>query len=266
MGGLGQNSPLAGAVETAACPELAGGAMSASFEADARANATIRAFVQAAGDFARVAGEAEAAVGSACQSMGNDLGLTAQQMAPRGNQSGVAAACDAVATRIDAILAQGAQASLKAEVAPPECTANANVEASCKGQCSAELDPGYIKAHCQPGQLYGRCEGSCSGSCSGACNGKCQGQCAGSTNADGTCNGQCSGRCEGACSGDCKGSCSVEFQEPKCAVAMKAPRADARCEGNCKADASFRAQCTPAQVRVQSTVNAGELPKLVATL
>src|SRR5688572_21959761 len=131
MGGIGQNSPLAGAVETAACPELAGGAMSASFDANARANATIRAFVQAAGDFAKVAAEAEAEVGSACERMGADLGLASDQMAPRGNQSRTAAACNAVAARMDAILAQGAQASLKAEVTPPKCTANASVEASC---------------------------------------------------------------------------------------------------------------------------------------
>lgn len=266
MGGIGQNSPLAGAVETAACPELAGGAMNASFDANARANATIRAFVQAAGDLAKAAAEAEAEVGSACERMAVDLGVTASQMATRGNESRTATVCNAAAARIDAILAQGAQASLKAEVTPPKCTADASVEASCKGQCSAELDPGYVKAHCQPGQLYGRCEGSCSGSCSGTCNGNCQGQCAGSTNADGTCNGQCNGTCQGACRGDCKGSCSVEFQEPKCAVAMKAPTADARCEGNCRADANLRAQCTPARVRVESALDTGEIPKLVATL
>ena len=267
MGGIGQNGPLAGVVETAACPELGGGAMNASFDANARANATIRAFVQAAGDFAKVAAEAEAEVGAACERMGADLGLGADQMAPRSsNESRTAAACNAAAARMDAILAQGAQGSIKAQVTPPKCTANASVEASCKGQCSAELDPGYVKAHCQPGQLYGRCEGTCGGECSGTCNGKCQGQCAGSTGADGTCNGQCKGTCQGACRGDCKGGCSVEFQEPKCAVAMKAPSADARCEGNCRADANLQAQCTPAQVRVESSLTAGEMPKLVATL
>lgn len=264
--GMGGNGALASAVETAACPELGGGAMKASFDANARANATIRAFVQAAGDFAKVAAEAEAEVGAACERMGADLGLAASEMASRGDQSRTAAACNAVSARMDAILAQGARASLKAEVTPPKCTANASVEASCKGQCVAELDPGYVKAHCQPGHLYGRCEGSCSGSCSGTCNGTCQGQCAGSTGADGSCNGQCNGTCQGACRGDCKGSCSVEFEEPKCAVAMKGPSADARCEGNCKADANLQAQCTPARVRIEGAANAGELPKLVATL
>jgi hypothetical protein len=266
MGGLGQNSPLAGALETAACPELSGGAMNASFDANARANATIKAFVQAAGDLAKVAAQAEAEVRTSCQRMGADLGLSAQQMAPRGDESATAAACNAVSARMDGILKQGASASIKADVTPPQCTANASVEASCKGQCQAQVDPGYLKANCQPGQLYGRCEGSCSGSCSGTCNGNCQGQCAGSTGVGGQCNGQCNGTCQGSCQGECKGGCSVEFKEPKCAVAMKGPSADARCEGSCKADADIQAQCTPAQVRIQSTVNTGEMPKLVATL
>ena len=49
-------------------------------------------------------------------------------------------------------------------------------------------------------------------------------------------------------------------------MAVKAPSADARCEGNCRADANFRAECTPAQVRIESAITTGELPKLVATL
>jgi hypothetical protein len=47
---------------------------------------------------------------------------------------------------------------------------------------------------------------------------------------------------------------------------MKAPTADARCEGNCRADANLRAECTPARVRVESALDTGEIPKLVATL
>jgi hypothetical protein len=265
-GGLGQNSPLAGAMETAACPELSGGAMNAKFDANAQANATIKAFVQAAGDLSKVAAQAEAEVGAACQRMGADLGLSAQQMAARGDDSRTEAACKAVSAKIDAILSQGASASIKADVTPPQCTASANIEAACKGQCNAQVDPGDIKATCQPGQLYGKCEGSCSGTCSGTCNGNCQGQCAGQTGAGGKCNGTCNGTCQGSCQGDCKGSCSVEFKEPKCAVSGRPPSADARCEGACKADADIQAQCTPAQVRIQSAVNTGEIPKLVATL
>jgi hypothetical protein len=240
--------------------------MSASFDANARANTTIRAFVQAAGDLARVAGQAEAEVASACEKMGADLGLTAEQMAPQGNQSRTAAFCNALSARIDAILAQGASGSLKTEVTPPQCTVNASMEAACNGQCSVEIDPGYVKANCQPGQLYGRCEAACAGSCSGTCNGTCEGQCAGSSDVGGKCNGECNGECQGSCEGDCKGSCSVEFKEPKCAVAMKPPSADARCEASCKAHADLQADCTPAQLRIEGALEVGEIPTLVATL
>lgn len=264
--GCGAGMSGMSAVELAACPELGGGAMTASFDANARANTTIRAFVQAAGDLARVAAQAEAEVSTACQEMGSDLGITAEQMAPRDNQSRTAAACNAVSARISQILAQGASGSLKTDVTPPQCSANASLEADCKGQCSVDIDAGYVKANCEPGQLYGRCEGSCAGSCDGTCNGTCKGQCAGSSDVGGACNGQCNGECQGSCEGDCKGSCTVEFKEPKCAVAMKPPSADARCEASCKAHADFQAQCTPAQVRIEGAIDVGELPTLVATL
>jgi hypothetical protein len=265
-GAIGGDSVLVSAVEMAACPELGGGAAGATFDADARANATIGAFVQAAGDLARAAAEAEALVGAACESMASDLGIDPASMARQANESRTQAVCRAVTARMDGILAQGAAGSLKAQVAPPQCTARANVDASCKGQCTAEIDPGYVRANCQPGQLYGRCEGSCTGSCNGTCSGTCKGQCAGSTQGSGACNGQCNGECQGSCDGDCKGGCSLEFQEPKCAVAMQPPTADARCEASCRADAELQAQCTPAVVRIDSQVNAGELPLLVGTL
>ena len=265
-GGIGQDSVLVSAVEMAACPELGGGAMSASFDANARADTTIKAFVQAAGDLARVAERAEAEVGSACEEMGSDLGVDAAQLVPQSNESRTGAVCRAVAARIDAILAQGASGSIKTQVTAPRCTADVSVEAACKGQCSAQIDPGYVRANCQPGQLYGHCEAACTGSCSGTCSGTCKGQCAGSADASGTCNGQCNGECQGSCQGDCKGSCSVEFREPKCAVEMKPPTADARCDASCKADAELRAQCTPAVLRIDGEVNVGEIPTLVATL
>src|SRR5438105_15883296 len=59
MGGFGAGQAGANAIGDIACPELRGGAMNASFDADARANATIRAFVTAAGDLATVASKAE---------------------------------------------------------------------------------------------------------------------------------------------------------------------------------------------------------------
>lgn len=268
LGGAGGN-----ALGNLACPELAGGAMNASFDADAKANSTIRAFVSAAGDLQAIAARAEAEVGAACERMGHDLGVSQEQMAAREGQSRVGAACAAVSAKMDAILHAGASASLKAQATPPQCQVNGNVEASCKGQCVGSIDPGYVKAHCQPGHLYGRCDGTCSGQCNGTCNGECQGECAGqgqasggAANASGRCAGQCKGTCRGNCSADCHGNCNVDFKEPRCDIAVQAPSASGHCEGSCKAHADLTAQCTPPTLQVHANLETGELGKLVATL
>jgi hypothetical protein len=274
MGGFGGAGSL---VDNFACPELRGGASNANFEADAKANATIRAFVMASGDLAAVAARVEGEVGAACEAMGRDLGVPPEQMAPRPNEGRVVAACNAVSAKMDAILKTGVSASVKADYTPPQCQVSADVEASCKGQCNAHFDPGYVKAHCQPGHLYGRCEGTCSGQCNATCNGQCQGECQGQGAAkvqpgaaagtsSGQCAGHCNGTCTGSCSEDCHGNCSIDFKEPKCDVAIGAPTADAHCEGSCKAHADLTAQCTEPKVRVVASVNAGEMAKLVATL
>lgn len=270
LGGLGGGGNLLGNLT---CPELGGGAMNANFDADAKANATIRAFVTAAGDLQSVAVKAEAEVGAACERMARDLGIAPEQLAPRQGQNRVAAACAAVSARMDAILRAGASASIKAQATPPQCRVSADVEATCKGQCAVSVDPGYIRAHCQPGHLYGRCSATCTGQCNGTCSGECQGECAGQgqaagggAHASGQCAGQCKGTCKGTCSADCHGNCSVEFQEPKCDIAVQAPSASGHCEGSCKAHADLTAQCTPPSVQIQASVETGEIGKLVATL
>ncbi len=259
LGQPGSGTPLAGALGNAACPELRGGAMNANFDADARANATIRAFVTASGDLAEVAMRVQNDVFEACERMADDLGIPENERRPRSdNDAKVSASCGAVGAKIDAILNKGVSAKIRADVTPPQCQVNAQAEAQCKGQCNAQVDPGNIKATCAPGHLYGKCTGTCTGTCNGACNGECQG----STGAG----GQCNGTCKGTCSGDCKGNCSVDFQEPKCDLQGRAPSADARCEGSCKAHADLTAQCTEARVKIQGAVDTGEMPKLVATL
>ncbi len=274
LGGAGGTGSLLGDF---ACPELRGGAMSANFEADAKANGTVRAFVTAAGDLAAIAARVEGEVGAACERMGHDLGIPAEQLAPQGNATKVSSACNAVSARVDAIMKTGASASIKAVVTPPECRVSANAEAECKGQCEGHLDPGYVKAHCDPGHLYGACDGTCTGQCAGACNGQCQGECQGQgqakvapggagAGASGRCEGHCKGTCEGSCSVDCHGKCSVDFKEPKCDVAVKAPTADAHCAGSCKAHADLSAQCTEGSVNVSATTNTGDMGKLAATL
>lgn len=268
LGGTGMGSTAA--MDQVACPELGGGAANATFAADAQANGTIRAFVTASGDLATLAARAEAEVGSACQNMARDLGVA---VTPGPDESPVAAACNAVSARMDAILSQGASGSLRAEVVPPRCDASADAAAACDAQCNVSVDPGYVKAHCAPGHLYGRCDGTCGGQCSGTCTGECQGECAASGTAgarassgSAQCAGQCRGTCRGSCSADCHGSCSVDLQEPKCDVAIQAPSADARCKGSCNAHANLTASCTEAKVTVQSRVNTGDLARLAATL
>jgi hypothetical protein len=248
-GAVGTGSPLAAAVGGAVCPELKGGAMNATFDEDARANATIRAFVTASGDLAETAARVQADVVAACDRMATDLGIAER----RGTDS-----CAAVAARIDAAMKQGVSAQLRADITPPQCHVNAQAEAACKGQCNAQVDPGNVKATCAPGHLYGRCSGTCTGTCNGACNGRCEGQ----TGAG----GECRGTCRGTCSGDCKGSCSVDFQEPKCDLQARPPSADARCDGSCRAHADLTAQCTEPRVKMQGNVDVGELPKIAATL
>ena len=200
-GAYGTTSPLAAAIGNAACPELTGGAMNATFEEDARANATIRAFVTASGDLANIAARAEVEVYGACERMAADLGVPESALRPKGDESKVAAACNAVAARMDAILKQGASAQVRADYTPPQCSVDGSAEAACRGQCNAE----------------GSAAGNAASNASGA-----------------HASGQASG--------------------------------DARCNASCKAHADLTARCSPARVNVQSTMSAGDLSKLLATL
>jgi hypothetical protein len=259
------------AMNEAACPELREGAERASFTSDATANATLRAFVTATGDLAKVAARAEEEVGKACQGMANDLGLPKPTPAPTENP--VAAICGSVSNRMDAIIKAAGSEQLRAEYDPPKCDVRSDAEATCSAQCSGTVDPGFVLAHCEPGHLSGTCEGTCAGSCKGACNGECQGDCesAGkipptSPSPSGKCSGQCRGTCRGTCAGECHGSCSVDFREPRCDVPVKAPSADAHCSGSCKAHADLTAQCTEPKVKVDASVKTGDMEKLLETL
>jgi hypothetical protein len=262
---VGSGSSLANVLSNAACPELSRGAMNASFAADPKENATIRAFVTAAGSLSEVAAKAEADVAAACSQMGQDLDVPREDMEPQGNQRRVAAACSAVAARIDAILQRGASASVRADVTAPRCEANASAAASCKSQCEADVDPGNVEASCAPGRLYGRCTGTCRGRCDGDCKGACDGHCA-AEGPGGECAGRCNGTCNGTCSADCRGECTGEFVAPKCEASVERPRVEAHCKASCDAHADLRASCTPAKVNVQANVDAEEITKLVATL
>jgi hypothetical protein len=241
-----------------ACPELGGGALNGNFAADAKANVTLRAFVQASSDLAKLSAKVEGEVSGACGRIGHDLGLTAAQMG-----KGTKAKCDAVTAKIDEIMRGGV--SIKASFTPPECQVSANAEASCSGQCSGHVDPGSIVANCEPGKLSGSCEGTCGGSCQGTCNGACSGACS-AKDAQGKCIGQCQGTCSGQCQGTCHAKCSGTWKAPHCEATVKGPSADVKCQASCKAHAELTAQCTEPRVELQASANTAEMARLVATL
>ena len=241
-----------------ACPELGGGALSGNFAADAKANGTLRAFVQASGDLARLSAKVEGEVSAACGRIGKDIGLTAAQMG-----EGTKAKCDAVTSKIDEIMSGGV--SLKASFTPPECQVSANAEATCSAQCSGKVDPGSIVANCEPAQLSGTCEGTCGGSCQGTCNGTCSGTCS-AKDAKGNCIGQCQGTCSGQCQGTCHAKCSGTWKAPRCKTTVKGPSADVKCKASCEAHAELTAQCTEPKVQVQASANTAQMAKLVASL
>jgi hypothetical protein len=251
----------------AACPQLTGSAdpLSARFSANARADVKIRAFVAAAKDLTDLSLQAEATAADACRRMGRDLDIPEADLSTDSQDPGgsARAACGALAARIDGILRQGVQ--IQATVRPPECQADAQVRAQCEGVCAVELDPGEIVAQCEPGKLSGHCRGECQGRCDGTCRGQCEGECA-ARDASGACAGQCEGTCRGQCDATCHARCEGEWQAPRCEGHVRPPSADAECEASCRARAEFRAQCTPAEVTVQTNEAVQDAARLAATL
>ena len=248
------------------CPELSSGAASASFTEDAKANVTIRAFVEASGELKALADKIEGEVSTACLGIGHDLGLSDDQMKAKSGEGGKASgACEPVAAKIEAILKAGGSASLRASFTPPECHATASAEAECAGKCTVEMDPGYIAAHCSPAELSGTCEGTCSGECDGTCQGDCAGTCE-AKDASGKCAGVCKGTCHGKCEATCHAKCEGTWKAPQCKATIKPPSADANCHASCKAHAEMKAECSEPKVEVVSSVHTAEMEKLVATL
>ncbi|HMI86416.1 MAG TPA: hypothetical protein VK550_20120 [Polyangiaceae bacterium] len=255
-----------GALDTVACPELGGNAdaLSAQYAANARANAKIRTFVQAAKDLAGVSIQIENEAAEACRRMAFDIGMTAQEMAPKNEPGGNASgSCAALSARLDALFRQGI--SVRASATPPQCQVNAQAGATCDAACSAELDPGEIVARCDPGKLSGICQGQCSGRCDGRCNGACNGNCS-ARDARGNCVGACSGDCNGACDATCHARCQGTWQAPRCEGYVRPPTFDAECNASCRAHASIHASCTPAIVNVQVSQNAALAARLAATM
>jgi hypothetical protein len=207
----------------------------------------------------------EALATQACKTMGRDLGIPEQAMAPKRDEPGESAraACGALSAQIDWILRQGIQVKVQAQ--PPQCQADFQAKAQCEGQCNVQVDPGQIVAQCEPARLSGYCQGKCEGRCEGKCNGQCNGQCS-ATDAQGRCVGSCNGTCSGGCDATCHAKCEGQWQAPKCEGYVQGPSASGDCQASCSARASLRAQCTPGQVNVAVSSNAEMAMRLAATL
>lgn len=257
-----------GNLGTVACPQLRPDvdALSATYAGDPAIDAKVRAYVQATKDVVNAAAEADRLAAEACVRMGTDLGIAPQAMAPDANARGgqrSKGACEAVANYIGQIQAQGV--GVTARIAWPQCQADVRTEARCKGSCQASVDPGYVVANCQPGQLSGFCQGTCAGQCDGGCYGQCNGTCT-QRDAAGNCAGQCQGECRGRCDATCHAYCQGQWQAPQCSAYARPPSADAQCEASCRASANVRAQCSPAIVQVQASQSTQMAAALVATL
>ncbi|HEY6560031.1 MAG TPA: hypothetical protein VI072_22255 [Polyangiaceae bacterium] len=251
----------------AACPQLTGSGdpLSMSYSANARASAKVAAFVAASKDLVELSIQMESMAAEACRRMGRDLGVPEAHMQPRSDNPGAAAevACGALRARIDAILRDGVQ--IRAQATPPQCQADLQAKAQCQGRCDVAVDPGEIVAQCEPARLSGFCQGRCVGRCEGRCNGECQGQCA-ATDAQGRCVGACNGTCNGGCDATCHARCEGHWQAPRCEGHVRPPSADAECNASCNARASFRAQCSSAQVQVTASQSTEMVGRLLATL
>lgn len=221
-----------------------------------KAQATVKAYGEAAGKLNTRAAQVEAKWGSICNAINAELGEDA-------TQTDTAKACAVLNARVKAALGKGVTVSL---IVDSECHADVKVQASCEGQCSADVNCD-VQAKCEPGKFVVECNGkcdaecdvvapsvACTGTCQGSCTAdaavKCTGECTGSctdvswqgtcdagctANFSGSCGGTCMGKCDGkdssaACNGKCEGSCS----------AMANGSCDAKCtgkfKGGCKAD------------------------------
>src|SRR5690606_23897269 len=102
------------------------------------------------GDLAETAARVQADVFMACERMADDLGIDDAARRPKSDdESKVAASCNAVAARIDAILRQGASARVRADVTPPRCQVNGSADAACRAQCNAQGSAATADARCE---------------------------------------------------------------------------------------------------------------------
>ena len=214
----------------------------ANLDANVSAQATLKAFGQAASALKDAALDVEGKWLSTCNAINADLGLDASKTTAQD-------ACAVLNAHI-----KSANVTVNLDV-KSECHADVSIQGDCQAKC--KLPSCDIKAQCEPGKLVVACNGECSGACdvqapSATCTGTCSGKCTAdvAVSCSGSCTGECSdlawsGTCDagctadfsGTCGGTCTGTCDGNQSSGSCA---------GKCEGSCsaKASGSCSAKCT----------------------
>jgi hypothetical protein len=212
-----------------------------------KADAAVKAFVDAATALNAQAAITEGKFKDACNGMDVSLGISGAPFAT------AAAACGALNKYVKDDLAKGITVTVDI---PFTCEADLNLQADCQAQCAvaASCD---VRLACDPGKLVVDCNGTCdaqcdvtgpSVDCQGSCNGSCdvvaaaacQGSCSGSCSGgwEGSCDAGCTGTFKGSCGGNCQGTCD--------GTAASGTKCAGTCNGTCSAQAkgTCTTQCT----------------------
>lgn len=211
---------------------------------------TVRVFMQAASDFAKVADNVESSVLTACANIAKDLGGTdswsqlGEIKAKISNSQGTGA-CDVAGQKIEDILVNvgTVDTHIALTVSRGECHVDFDEQARCDADCSvnAACDPGTVETRCEPGSLSVVCDASCAAgafcmgkpdkpaNCMGVCESTCTGECKGlCIHPDGRAvenEPNCMGKCASSCNGTCQGRCKID-QPVSCGASV-------HCSGGC---------------------------------
>jgi hypothetical protein len=260
------------------CDEFSGGSASvAALQIDGNS----KAFVTAAADFVGAVSSMETAVYTACAKIDTDLHVTDTWSAKGSLDDQTNEACAQAANKINAILAEGVsvQAACYLSISGGHCEVDANVEATCEGQCTgaANCTPPDVMVACQPGDLSVQCSDQCqlnatcegtvmaAATCQGSCSADCTGECditasAPTVRCEGTCTGKCTGTCDGStangttCAGTCSGTCDANCKFTGGVAAHCNGSCNGSCTGDCKLDANATVNCG-ANVRCKGGCN-----------
>jgi hypothetical protein len=213
-----------------------------------KAQATVKAWVNAVAELDAAASKAEAAWLTVCNEMNADLGLDT-------SKTTASDACGVLEAHINTDVTNGVTISVTVD--PGACEVDLNAQAKCEASCSASASCD-VNANCTGGEVVVDCNGSCSGQCdvtapSFVCMGTCKGECTASAGV--SCSGECTGTCDaptwsgycdagctdvnfvGQCGGTCMGTCMGTTTNGVCS---------GTCMGACSAKATgmCHATCT----------------------